>query len=225
MLLNNFLHMMILFGLSLVSHAEDIPKADIFEEKISAYAVIKPGAMTTMLAINNGIVSQIPAPIGKSVQVGEALIEVMERETIRMYRSGIKGGVAKLHVTAGAAVTPGMPLSTVIDPNLKVLEVSVSPEEAQKIKIGAKVSLMNETTAWGGVDRVSPLVDPDTGAVTVILKARESIKQMIGDVVPVLITLREVPDCKVVDLHRVDEYLVDFKVEAVSGNRACLIKK
>lgn len=207
-----------------LSHASETPAPAPapFIEKLAVYGVIKPGSITTLLAINHGIVSKIPLQVGQNVNRGDILIEVMEKETTRSYRSGIKGGVAKLHVTDGAAVTPGMPLSTVIDPAQKQIEVSLSPQEAEKVKPGADVTLRTTSAPFGKVERVSPLVDPDTGAVLAFVKPGANITQLIGDVVPLDIVVRVINNCKVVPLREVDQYLEKFKIEAISGDSACL---
>lgn len=200
--------------------------ADVeFKEKIAVYGVVKPGAVTTMLAVNHGIVSRIPFMVGQSVERGSVVIEVMEKETTRAYRTAIKGGVAKFHVTSGASVAPGMPLSTIMDPDQKLIEISLSPQEATKVKEGAEVGLKAMANRFGVVERVSPLVDPDTGSVLAYVKPDQPVERLIGDVLPLDIVLRVHTDCKITSLREVDSFLDEYDLIAVSDKSACLKKR
>lgn len=198
--------------------------SETFHEKLKVYGVIKPAKMTTLIGVNQGIVTQI-RQVGTSLKQNETALMVMEREVIRPYRTTITGIVAKTHVTAGAAVSPGMPLSTVIDPNEKMIEISLSPGEAKKIKVGAIVLDENQKP-FGVIDKLSPLVDTDTGAITSYIKAEAKISSMIGDVIPLFLQTRTIEDCeKVITFNEFDSSYKDFQVEAYSGDRICLKKK
>ena len=83
-----------------------------FFEKIPVYGVIKPAAITTLLAVNHGMVSKVPLLVGDSAKFGQVVLTVVEKETTRNYRTTLQGKVAKIHVTQGAVTTPGMPLIT-----------------------------------------------------------------------------------------------------------------
>jgi hypothetical protein len=199
--------------------------AEKFVERLPVYGIVKPGAITTLLAVNHGMVARVLKDVGDGVQVGSDLLVVIEKETTRTYRVGLKGKVAKLHVTPGAAVTPGMPLVTVLDPKKKKLEVSLSPREAQTIKRRDKVARRGESELFGTVEKVSPLVDPDTGAVVSYIRPQKALAELVGDVVPLDIFGREYDDCKVVPINKIDQYLSDFKLRAMAGKEACLIKR
>ncbi|MCB0385587.1 MAG: HlyD family efflux transporter periplasmic adaptor subunit [Bdellovibrionales bacterium] len=196
-----------------------------FVEKIPAFGVIKPGEITTLLAINHGMVAKIPFQVGDRVKLGDILLSAIERETTRGYRTTIRGQVAKLHVTPGAALTPGMPLVTVINPEKKQIEVSLSPKESQRLKVGAPIFLRGKGEQLGHLSKISPLVDPETGAVLSYVQPEKPVAQLIGDVIPLDIEVRHLKDCFVTAISEIDQHIEKYRVEATSGNTACLIPK
>lgn len=224
-LIRNSISLGLLFGLVTLSGAEEESKTQDFVEKIPAFGVIKPGEITTLLAINHGMVAKIAHRVGDHVKRGDILLTAIERETTRGYRTTIVGQIAKLHVTSGAALTPGMPLVTVINPKKKEIEISLSPKESQRLKIGAPIFLRGKGEQFGHLSKISPLVDPDTGAVLSYMEPAKPVAQMVGDVIPVDIEVRQVKDCFVTSLSEVDQYIEKYRVEATSGNTACLIPK
>ena len=196
-----------------------------FEETISVYGVIKPARMTNLIAVNNGMVSKIPKRVGEKIKFGQVAISAIERETTRGYRSTLNGRVAKLHVSEGAAVTPGMPLVTIIDPRKKLVEVALSPAEGQRVQEGATVYSGKSEDVFGTIQSVSPLVDPDTGGVVSYVKPGSRVKALIGDVIPLRVVARSIDNCKVVPVSEVDNHLKKFRVIASSGNQVCLKEK
>lgn len=210
------------FLISLMAAGFSALSAQGFVEQAPVYGVVKPKVITTLLAVNHGMVSSIPKNIGDSVKPGDVILRVIEKETTRPYRTAIRGKVAKAHVTTGAAVTPGMPLMTILDPVKKQIEVSLSPSEAAKVRIGAKVHRRGQEKAFGVVGKISPLVDPDTGAVVAYVTPKQRVRSLIGDVIPLAINLREISDCKVVKISEINNFAQDYFVEATSGSSACL---
>lgn len=196
--------------------------AETFVEKNPIYGVIKPAEITTLLAVNHGMVANIIGDEGDKVTRGKTIITVIEKETMRPYRTTITGHVAKVHVTNGAAVTPGMPLITVINDKKKKVQVSLSPKEAQSVQVGADVFLRNSDDKFGHISKISPLVDPDTGAVISYIKPLKKVSQLIGDIIPLEIAVKTIDDCKIVPIKEVDQYIKEYKVHATSGNNACL---
>lgn len=213
--------MWLVFFPALSSYGE--PAGQSFIERLPVYSVIKPFAVTTLLAVGHGFVTRIGVAVGSTVKQGDWVLTVMERETTRTYRSGIEGGVAKLHVTSGAAVTPGMPLATIMDPQRKIIELSLSPQDAQKLKTGTAVYRRGSSETFGTLSRISGLVDPDTGAVLAYIAPEKPVENLIGDVILVDIAVRSIPDCKVVPLRELAS-LEGFTVEAISGEEVCLKK-
>lgn len=195
--------------------------SETFQEQVKVYGIIKPGKITTLVGVNQGIVQHIEQ-VGTKLNTNEPAIQVLERELTRGYRTTISGIVSKNHVTAGAAVTPGMPLVTIIDPEAKDVEVSLSPSEARKIKVGSPV-FAKDQEPFGVVSKISPLVDIDTGAVISYVKPNRFVNSLIGDVLPLFVNTRTITDCdRIVQLNELDSSLQQMSVEAYSGNKACL---
>ncbi len=196
---------------------------ETFVEKTKVYGIIKPGKISSLIAVNQGIVTQIQS-VGSPVKQNDPVVVVIEKETTRPYRSTIQGVISKLHVTTGAAITPGMPLATVIDPNDKLIELSISPQEARKISLGSKVFTQDQKY-FGSVDKMSPLVDPDTGAIISYIKPEGKVPSFIGDVLPLFIQLRIISDCsKIIPVSEMDPNDLELHVEAYSGDQVCLKK-
>ena len=211
-----------IFSLLLIVFYCTFVKAEKFIERVPVYGVIKPGEISTLLAINNGMVAQIPNQVGAKVKVGQIIIYVIEKETSRAYRSTINGVVAKTHVTKGAAVTPGMPMITVLDPQKKVVEVSLSPDEAARVGVGSKIFYQGTENKFGEIKLLSPLVDPDTGGVLSVVRPDKNFNKLIGDIIPLSLAVREISDCKIVDLNQVNKYSSNYRVIATTGTQACL---
>ncbi len=193
-----------------------------FDKEVPVYGIIKPASMTTLLAVNHGIVLKISRQIGDSVSVGSDVVHILEKETTRIFRTAINGQVAKLHVTNGAAVTPGMPLVTIIDPDKKDIEVSLSSTEAKEIKAGQHVSLAADDSDFGEISKISPLVDPDTGAVVAYVQPKSKVKNLIGDVVSLRINLGKISSCKEIPLTQLKSITKKSRIVASSKDKVCV---
>lgn len=185
------------------------------------YAVVKPKAISTVVGVNHGVATQVKE-IGTQVKAGDTLIEVMEKETTRFYRSTMVGVISKVHVTEGAVISPGMPLVTVLDPQKKQIEISFSPKEAQNLKVGSLVQKQNGQN-FGSLEKISGLVDPDTGAVVAIAKPTGDIKETIGDIIPVQVQLQEHKDCEeITEVSKLSSLKDDQRIMAISGTKVCI---
>lgn len=193
-------------------------------EKLRIYGVIKPNKISTSISLGNGLVHKLFSSIGDKVTAGNPLLEILERESVRSYRSTISGYIAKVHITQGAAVSPGMPLVTVVDPKKKFMEISLSPDDAKKIRQGLVVKSITGSSI-GNIDKISPIIDPETGAVVSILKLNEESPYRIGEVIPIDLILGN-RDCdKVVLLSEVGGSKREYEIQFISDNNVCLKKK
>ena len=192
--------------------------------KLPVYAVTKPKTISTQIAIGNGIINTIHKTLGEKVEKGTVLMEAFERETVRPYRSTIRGAVAKLHVTEGAAVTPGMPLITIVDPNKKILELSLSPQEGKNVKIGMNLYRLKSSKIFAKIKNISPIIDPDTGAIVAELEPANKLIEHIGQVIPLNIHLKSEKCDLVIKLDSLGKYTQGYKAKFISGNKACLDK-
>ncbi|MBT7609762.1 MAG: HlyD family secretion protein [Bacteriovoracaceae bacterium] len=192
-------------------------------EKIRIYGVIKAKMISTSVALGSGLVHVLPSEIGNKVIPGTILLKVLERDSLRSYRSTISGFVAKVHITAGAAISPGMPLVTVVDPDKKFMEISLSPTDARKITKGIVVKTP-VGKHMGIIDRISPIIDPDTGAVIANLELINN-KYRIGEVIPIDLILGSKQCDEISTLSNVGGYGKDYLIKFVSDQDACLMKK
>lgn len=197
--------------------------ADQLTEKLRIYGIIKPQSISTAVALGTGLVHKLPSKIGNKVSRGNTLLQVLEKDSIRSYRSTIDGYVAKNHITPGAAVSPGMPLVTVVAPEKKYMEISLSPLDAKRVTKGTLVQESNGNEL-GRIDRISPIIDPDTGAVVANLSLKDS-NFRIGEVIPIDIILGEKECDQVSILSNVGDFGKEYKILFVNEQKACLVKK
>ena len=55
-----------------------VAQAAKFIEKLPVYGIVKPGAITTLLAVNHGMVIRVVKDVGDPVEMGETLLAVVE---------------------------------------------------------------------------------------------------------------------------------------------------
>lgn len=201
------------------------------------YGVVKPRKMSTTVAIGQGLVNQIFHNIGDSINIGEPLIQIFERDTVRKYNGTLEGRIAKLHVTQGAAISPGMPLITVVNDKELYLEFSLSPQQAKELKKGSSLSLYKkrdnstlrskeltpeQSISIGVLEKISPIVDPETGSILALSGNIKSSDFFIGQVIPVSVNVG-VESCDVVcSLNEVNRYAGEFQVAFISDEKVCL---
>ena len=188
--------------------------------ELKTYAIVKPTNISTSVSIGSGLVQKLQVVLGQMVKPGTSLIEILEENTLRAYRSSLVGQVVKIHVTQGAAVSPGMPLVTVMDPDGKFLEITLSPEEAKLISTGAKIQDLKSKVDLGIIDFVSGLVDPDNGGVIAHAKNMK-LTHRVGEVIHVVISVAELKCSKIIAMDQLNEN-EKYKVKVIHQNRICL---
>ncbi|MEK6625516.1 MAG: HlyD family efflux transporter periplasmic adaptor subunit [Bdellovibrionota bacterium] len=197
------------------------------ERKVLIYGIVKPKKMSTLVAVGQGLVNQIFKQVGDEVKKGNELLQIFERDTVRNYNNTLDGKVAKLHVTMGAAISPGMPLITVVNDEELYLEFGLSPAQAQILKQGAALVLVSEAESpinLGILEKISPIVDPENGSVVALSSILQKKDFLIGQVLTVSVSLG-LCDCdQVVALKEVNQYTTGWKLDFISDNQACLKK-
>jgi len=201
------------------------------------YGVVKPRKMSTTVAIGQGLVNQIFHNIGDSINIGEPLIQIFERDTVRKYNGTLEGRIAKLHVTQAAAISPGMPLITVVNDKELYLEFSLSPQQAKELKKGSALSLykkgdnaplaskelkQDQSMNIGFLEKISPIVDPETGSILALSGNIKSSDFFIGQVIPVSVNVGD-ESCDIVcPINEVNRYAGEFQVAFISDDKVCL---
>lgn len=188
--------------------------------ELKTYAIVKPTNISSSVSIGSGLVQKLHVELGQMVKQNTSLIEILEENTLRAYRSSLDGQVVKIHVTQGAAISPGMPLVTVMDPNGKFLEITFSPEEARLIPVGAKILDAKSKIDLGVLSFISSLVDPDNGGVTAHVK-KFHLKNRVGEVIHVVIQVPELKCSKIIAVNKLEDS-DKFKVKAIYQNQICL---
>jgi len=188
--------------------------------ELKTYAVVKPTNISTSISIGSGLVQKMQVELGQTVKVGSGLIEILEENTLRAYRSPLAGQVVKLHVTQGAAVSPGMPLVTVMDTAGKYLEMTLSPEEAKLISVGAKIQDVKTHADLGSVDFVSALVDPDHGGVVAHAK-KVKLSHRVGEVIHVILSVANLQCSKIIATDEVREK-EKYNIKVIHQKKICL---
>lgn len=212
-----------LFVLTFWSYPNLLHASEKLQHKIPVYGVIKPTQISTNVSIGQGLVHNIPFELGDSVRQGQTLIEILEKETLRGYKSTITGKVAKIHVTKGAAISVGMPLITVVDPKSRQIEISLSPDDARMVKTGTQVVSHKDGSPVGVITKISSIIDPDSGAVTASMNSKLP-NHLIGEVISLDLIISEKACDKVVTLSELGQYTKKWNVQFISGNKTCLKK-
>ncbi len=137
-------------------------------------ARLHPKINATVLSETEGVVTEIPAPLGAEVKKNEQLVVIKNTDPIYHYapvRVGapVKGVVSSMEVSVGSRVTRGQKLATITDPSQVLITVEIAASDLFTIRKGQKGDLRlpgsNENVALE-VRGVSPFVDPATGTAT-----------------------------------------------------------
>lgn len=140
-----------------------------------ALAVATSAQARTQRLVDQGIAArkdleQATADLGKA----QAEFVVAQRDAeLSELQSPITGVVTQMHAVLGASVDAGQPLVEVADPNAVDVVMMVTPTEAARVKVGARVALSTgqgastEPVGTVHVTDVGGAVDPDTRAVAI----------------------------------------------------------
>lgn len=188
--------------------------------ELKTYAIVKPTSISSSVSIGSGLAQKLHVELGQVVKQNDNLIEVLEENTLRAYRSSLNGQVVKIHVTQGAAISPGMPLVTVMDPDGKFLEITFSPEEAKLMSVGAKIQDAKSKIDVGVLDFISNLVDPDNGGVIAHVK-NFTLNNRVGEVLHIIVQVPELKCSRIIATNKLEDG-DRFKVKAIYQNQICL---
>ncbi|MCE9669018.1 efflux RND transporter periplasmic adaptor subunit [Myxococcus stipitatus] len=94
------------------------------------------------------------------------------------------GVVSERQASAGDVVQPGSPMFTVVDPRTLRLEASVPAARLDQVKVGTPVEF--QVTGYGDrefigkVERINPVVDPNTGQVRIYVAIPNTDLQLLA---------------------------------------------
>lgn len=144
-------------------------------------ARVSPAVNASLLAENDGIVSKIYEPLGRTVRKGQKVLTLKNTDPIYDYApqavtSPVNGVVSGIEVNEGSRVLKGQKLATIIDPNDLKIVIEVSAFDILTLKPG----MTGDLTGYGlekpvpvKIVGVSPFVDPATGSATAELRTVE----------------------------------------------------
>jgi multidrug efflux pump subunit AcrA (membrane-fusion protein) len=131
----------------------------------------------TLLSDANGIVRDM-ANLGSPVKRGQKVMIIQQTDPIYQYSpfkvtSPVNGVISELFVSAGSRVSKDQKLATLIDPAHLQLSIEVASADLGQLKVGDRGTLTlphRDEKAAVVVDALSPVVSPQTGTATAVLK-------------------------------------------------------
>jgi membrane fusion protein, multidrug efflux system len=156
-------------------------KAHAVAEKERADGLVKTGGITDK--------DHLSAQVG--LQVAEASLAQARAEAAiagtQAARAQVKapfgGRIAKRHADAGAMLSAGTPLFTLVDDSRLEFRASVPSADYGKVKLGdpvdVSVNVLGERTVKGTVARVTPLIDERTRSFEVVVQVPGE-KELVG---------------------------------------------
>ena len=119
-----------------------------------------------------------------------------------------------------------MPLITIVNSDKKYMEIAFSPDESNKIAKGLSVLSQTKKVKIGTINRLSPIVDPDTGTVLSFVDLKSYGRPYrIGEVLPIFIEGKVKKCQKVIPLKDLGLYTNGHKVNFIAGDKVCLEEK
>lgn len=174
-----------------------------------------------------GIIARSEAEAAASELAKAKADEVAARrvEQLSILHSPIAGVVTRMTATLGASVDPAQPLVEISDPHMLDVLLNVTPTDAARVHVGAKVALSAGQTASGeplgigSVADISGTVDSTNRSVAVRVQAPSTKRPLrIGETVFGSITVATRPAAIVVPAEALVPEGDGFKVFVVDAN-------
>jgi cobalt-zinc-cadmium efflux system membrane fusion protein len=137
---------------------------------------ITPGLERSVSARFPGQISAVHVALGDNVKAGQALLTVESNESLKAYTvsAPISGVVASLSAKVGEQ-SQDKPLLRIIDNSQVSVELAVFPEQLERVKTGAPVSIVyRDKTISGQVKQIAPELNRNQSA-TVRVDLSESL--------------------------------------------------
>lgn len=166
---------------AVIVQTEKLKDVQLFTQ-LSYPARIAPKINATVLSETEGVVTEIPSPLGTAVEKNTRLIVVKNTDPIYHYApfsvvSPVKGAVSSLDVSIGSRISRGQRLATITDPSQVLITVEVAASDLFSIQKGLAGELRipgRAETVPLKVRGISPFVDPGTGTATAELVLTEN---------------------------------------------------
>ncbi len=141
-------------------------------EKERADSLLKTGGITDKDHLSAQVAVQVAEA---STAQARSELAIAERQISRtQIKAPISGRIAKRHADAGAIVTAGTPLYTIVDDEVFEFRSSVASGDFGKIKVGEHVTVTADAlpgfVTEGEVNRIAPQVDTRSRSFEVIIR-------------------------------------------------------
>lgn len=156
-------------------------------ETLTYPARVEPRIRASVVAENDGVVSKIMAPLGRTVKVNAPILVIRNTDPVYQYSpmvvtAPVAGVVSKVDVTEGSRVAKGDKLVMVTDPDQVRVVVEITAQDVSSIKPGlqARLKMPGKDEDEGALVRVrgmSPFVDPATGTASCELELDKKSKK------------------------------------------------
>lgn len=173
----------------------DANRAHARAEKERADSLLKTGGITDKDHLSAQVAVQVAEA---STAQARSELAIAERQISRtQIKAPISGHIAKRHADAGAIVTAGTPLYTIVDDEVFEFRSSVASGDFGKIKVGEHVTVTADAlpgfVTQGEVDRIAPQVDQRSRSFEVIIRVPGRPQLVSGLFARALVHVRNVP--------------------------------
>jgi multidrug efflux pump subunit AcrA (membrane-fusion protein) len=128
---------------------------------------VKAKAQATIVAENEGTISQILVKPGESVIAGTSLFSLNNNRQIKAPISGI---VSNITVNRGEFITKGQALTKVVDNQTLELNIGVPIERSSQLKIGLPVEIIDSAKNVSLKSQIN-FISPETNKQAILAKA------------------------------------------------------
>jgi RND family efflux transporter MFP subunit len=194
-------------------------------EKDRADSLLKTGGITDKDHLSAEVAVQV-ADAAHAQATSE--LAIAERQVARaQVKAPLSGRVAKRQVDAGAMVTSGMPLYTIVDDAVFEFRAAVASGDFGKLRVGEKVKVTVDAlpgfSTGGEVNRIAPQVDTRSRSFEVVIRVPGRPELVSGLFARAEVHVRDVPGALVVPpaaLVRDGADPTKAQTFVVSGNKA-----
>lgn len=173
----------------------DANRAHARAEKDRADSLLKTGGITD----KDHLAAQVAVQVAEaSYSQARSELAIAERQVGRtQITAPIAGRIAKRHADAGAVVSPGTPLYTIVDDSVFEFRSSVASGDFGKLKVGESVVVTVDAlpgfVTKGEVNRIVPQVDARSRSFEVIIRVPGRRELVSGLFARAEVKVRDVP--------------------------------
>lgn len=180
--------------------AAEANRAHAEAERQRADNLIKTGGITD----KDNLAAQVNLQVAEASLSQARAEEAIARQQVSkcQIHAPFSGRVARKHVDAGAMLSPGNPIVTIIDSSALEFRAQVPSEDFAKVHIGALVEItvdaMPGTMMKGKVERLTPLVDERSRSFEAVVRVPQPKEMIAGLFARGSIRVREIRDALIV---------------------------